>query len=277
MSQNAISSDATIRMPLLRIGLSRGVIETRQFFRARDSVVLMFMLPILFMIIFGAVFGDQPMGPDYTYSQALVPALMTYSILSTGLVNIGVWIAIDRENGTLRRLTTTPMPRSAYFVGKVVMVLAVGLISLSILVSVGVLLYGVRLPWTARQWWTLAWVTPLGFAVLGVLGVAMSSLVSHARSAAAVMNLPALTLAFISGIFIRFTEIPTWMYNFASIFPVKWIAQGLRSGFLPDSFSRFEPSGSWEHGRVLAILLAWLFVGVVLCVTTFRWKRQGDG
>ena len=126
MIQNATSPAATIRMPLLRIGLSRGVMETRQFFRARDSVIFMFALPILFMFIFGSIFGAQPMGPGYTYSQALVPALMTYSILSTAMVAIGVWIAIDRENGTLRRLTTTPMPPSAYFVGKVVMVLAVG-------------------------------------------------------------------------------------------------------------------------------------------------------
>jgi ABC-2 type transport system permease protein len=144
-------------------------------------------------------------------------------------------------------------------------------------VAVGVLLYGVRLPTTPEKWLTIGWVTLLGFAVLGVLGVAMSSLVSHARSAAAVMNLPSLTLAFISGIFIRYTELPTWMYNIASLFPVKWIAQGLRSGFLPDSFAAFEPAGSWEQGRIFLVLLGWLLVGVVLCVTTFRWKRQGDG
>ena len=276
MKNEANLAAVTIRMPLLHIGLSRGLIEIRQFFRARDSVVFMFTLPILFMIIFGAIFGDQPMGPRHTYSQALVPALMTYSILSTGMVNIGVWIAIDRENGTLRRLMTTPMPRSAYFVGKVVMVCVVGLISLSLLVSAGVMLFDVRLPASPGKWLTLGWVTFLGFATLSVLGVAMSSLVSHARSAAAVMNLPSLTLAFISGIFIRHTEIPEWMYDVASLFPVKWIAQGLRSGFLPDSFMRFEPSGSWEHGRILMVLFAWLIVGIVLCVTTFRWKREQD-
>ncbi|MEJ3749169.1 ABC transporter permease [Actinomycetes bacterium KLBMP 9797] len=265
---------------ILQLGLSRGVLETRQFFRARDSVIFMFALPILFMLIFGAIFGDQPLGAagqGYTYSQALVPALMTFSILSTAMVNIGFWIAIDRENGTLRRLTTMPMPRPAYFLGKVVMVLVIGLISVSVLVAAGVLLYDVRLPATPGKWLTVGWVTVLGFAVLGVLGVAMSSLVTHARSAAAVMNLPALTLAFISGIFIRYTEIPGWMYSFAALFPVKWIAQGLRAGFLPDAYAADEPAGGWEEGRILLVLLAWLAIGVALCVTTFRWKRTGDG
>jgi ABC-2 type transport system permease protein len=229
------------------------------------------------MMIFGAIFGGQPLGDGQTYSQALVPALMTYSILSTALVSVGFWISIDRENGTLRRLTTTPMPKPAYFIGKVLMVLVVGLISMSILVAVGVLLYGVNLPATPGKWLTVGWVSLLAFAVLGVLGVAMSSLVAHARSAAAVMNLPALTLAFISGIFIRYTEIPAWLYNFAALFPVKWIAQGLRAGFLPDSLAAQEAAGSWEQGRILLVLLAWLVVGAALCVTTFRWKKSGDG
>jgi ABC-2 type transport system permease protein len=262
---------------LLRLGISRGVLETRQFFRARDSVIFMFALPILFMLIFGAIFGDQPLEGGQNYSQALVPALMTFSILSTAMVNTGFWIAIDRENGTLRRLTTTPMPRPAYFVGKVVMVLVVGLISVSVLVAVGVLLYGVDLPSSPDRWLTLGWVTVLAFAVLGVLGVAMSSLVTHARSAAAVMNLPALTLAFISGIFIRYTEIPPWMYNIAALFPIKWIAQGLRAAFLPDSAAANEPAGAWELDRVFLVLLAWLLIGIILCTKTFRWKRQGDG
>lgn len=274
---SAISPPATIRLPLLRIGISRGLMETRTFFRARDSVMFTFSLPILFMVIFGTIFGEQPLGPGYTYAQALVPALMTYSILSTAFVNIGVRISIERENGTLRRLTHTPMPRPAYFFGKVVMVLVVGLIALSLMVAVGALLYGVRLPATPGKWLTLGWVALLGFTVLGTLGVAMSSLVSHAGSAAAVMNLPTLTLSFISGIFIRYTEIPAWLYGFASLFPVKWIAQGLRSAFLPDSFAALEPAGSWQHGRIFLVLLAWLVAGVVLCMTTFRWKRQGDG
>jgi ABC-2 type transport system permease protein len=273
----AISPPGAIRLPLLRIGISRGLMETRTFFRAWDSVMFTFALPILFMLIFGAIFGGQPLGPGHTYAQALVPALMTYSILSTAFVSIGVRISLERENGALRRLTHTPMPPSAYFVGKVVMVLVVGLIALSLMVAVGVLLYGVRLPSTPEKWLTLAWVTLLGFGVLGTLGVAMSSLVAHAGSAAAVMNLPTLTLAFISGIFIRYTDIPTWLYTFASLFPVKWIAQGLRSAFLPDSFASLEPTGSWQHGHILLVLLAWLIVGVALCMTTFRWKRQGDG
>lgn len=274
---SAISPPARFHLPLLRIGVSRGLMETRTFFRARDSVIFTFSLPILFMLIFGTIFGGQPLGPGHTYAQALVPALMTYSMLSTAFVNIGVRISIERENGALRRLTHTPMPRPAYFFGKVVMVLAVGLIALSLMVAVGVLLYGVRLPATPEKWLTLGWVVLLGFGVLGTLGVAMSSLVSHAGSAAAVMNLPTLTLAFISGIFIRYTEIPGWLYGFASLFPVKWIAQGLRSAFLPDSFAALEPAGSWQHGRIFLVLLAWLLAGVVLCATTFRWKRQGDG
>ena len=56
------------------------------------------------------------------------------------------------------------------------------------------------------------------------------------RYPAAAVTPFALLLQFISGVFFQFSEIPTWMQTFASLFPLKWMAQGLRSVFLPSSF-----------------------------------------
>ena len=35
----------------------------------------------------------------------------------------------------------------------------------------------------------------------------------------------------------------------ASVFPLKWMAQGLRSALLPDAARAAEPAGSWEAAR----------------------------
>ena len=63
----------------------------------------------------------------------------------------------------------------------------------------------------------------------------------------------------------------------ASVFPLKWMAQGMRSVFLPESAEAFEVSGSWQHGATAAVLLAWLVVGLVVGPRTFRWTRRDDG
>ena len=83
-------------------------------------------------------------------------------------------------------------------------------------------------------------------------------------------------LEFISGVFFRFSQIPHWMQVVASLFPLKWMAQGLRSVFLPPALAAQEPAGSWELGRVALVLAAWCLLGLLLCVRTFRWQDRAD-
>ena len=83
-----------------------------------------------------------------------------------------------------------------------------------------------------------------------------------------------LVLQFISGVYLQFSGLPSWMQNIASLFPLKWMAQGMRAVFLPESFAALEPSGAWDLGLVALVLLGWLVVGLVLSLVTFRWIRR---
>lgn len=90
------------------------------------------------------------------------------------------------------------------------------------------------------------------------------------------LNLPYLVLQFISGVYVPFGSPPTGMQQVASFFPLKWLCQGLRSVFLPDSLLPAEPAHGWEHGKVALVLGAWLVGSLVLCLRTFRWQRRGE-
>jgi len=105
--------------------------------------------------------------------------------------------------------------------------------------------------------------------------VAFSSVARTGRSAPAVVTPVALILQFISGVFFVFTSLPIWMQNVASLFPLKWLCQGLRSVFLPARMLIAEPAHSWELGKVALVLVAWLVGSLVLCLRTFRWQTQG--
>ena len=65
-----------------------------------------------------------------------------------------------------------------------------------------------------------------------------------------------LVLQFISGVYLQFTQLPEWMQNIASLFPLKWMAQGMRSVFLPEDFEALEQNGSWDLAWVAIALLA---------------------
>jgi ABC-2 type transport system permease protein len=75
-------------------------------------------------------------------------------------------------------------------------------------------------------------------------------------------------------VFFVYTDLPGWMQQLAALFPLKWMAQGLRSVFLPDSFAQHEVAHSWELGRVALVLGAWCVGGLVLCLLTFRWTDK---
>jgi ABC-2 type transport system permease protein len=260
--------------PLAAVYRSRAVVELKEFFRQRVAVVFTLMLPVLLLVVFGAVL-DYRLAEGVTFTQYFMAGIIAAGILGASLQNMAISIATERSDGTLKSLAGTPMPKSAFFVGKVVQVVAVTVVIIAILLAIGVVFYGIDLP-SGGDWLTLAWVALLGAASCSLLGIAISSLAKNGRSASATVTPFALLLQFISGVFFQFSQIPEWMQTVAAVFPLKWMAQGLRSVFLPDSMAAAEPAGSWELGRIALVLLAWCVVGLVLCVLTFRWQDRAS-
>ena len=64
------------------------------------------------------------------------------------------------------------------------------------------------------------------------------------------------------------------MQYFAAIFPLKWLTQGMRYVFLPDSFASQEAAKSWELNKILLNLVIWLVVGTFFAAKTFKWSSD---
>ncbi|MFI5679602.1 ABC transporter permease [Streptomyces cellulosae] len=259
------------------LGLRRGALEIKQFFRQRDQVVFTFAFPVVFLFLFASIFRDDVQGAGITASQLYVPAMMAAGIMSTSFQSLGISIAIERDEKVLRRLRGTPMPPAAYFLGKIWLVLVTGLLETAILLGVGTTLYDVELPSDGGRWFDFAWIFVLGLTACALLGIAISSVPKSGKSASSVVVLPFLVLQFISGVYIAVDTIPDWMLNIGALFPLKWMCQGLRGVFLPESARVLEQTGGWEYGRVALVLGAWCVGGLLLCLLTFRWKNRRDG
>jgi len=258
--------------PVVDVWRTRAGVELKEFFRQRESVVFTLAFPVILLLVFGAVL-TYDIGFGVSFTQYFMAGVTAAGILGAGLQNMAISIATERSDGTLKGLAGTPMPKSAYFVGKVVQVLAVTLAVVVILLAVGTIFYDVRLP-SGGDWFTFLWVTVLGSAACTLLGIAVSSLAKNGRSASATVTPIALVLQFISGVFFLFSQVPPWLQTVAAVFPLKWMAQGLRSVFLPDQLAAQEPAGSWELNRVALVLAVWCVAGLLLCVRTFRWQDR---
>jgi len=263
----------------LAVGWDRTVLELKMYSREKESVFFSFLFPIMLLVLFSTIFSSQFDSPDntalhMTAGRYFLPGMISAGVLLTSFQTMAMSVATERDDGTLKRLRSTPMPPVAYFLGKVGLVALTSMAQMVVLLLVARYAYDVPLPADAAHWGTFAWVFAAGVFTGTVLGVAYSSLAT-ARSIGAVVIGPILVLQFISGVYLNFTDIPTWMQRIAALFPLKWIAQGMRSVFFPDSMAHLEMSGTWEHGRTSVILLAWAALGLVLCVRTFRWYKRG--
>ncbi|WP_410567095.1 ABC transporter permease [Amycolatopsis sp. cmx-4-61] len=272
------AADRAIRLPVpaWRIGLARGSLEIKQFFREKGQVIFTFALPVIMLVLLASIFRGRIGDTGVDAQQIYVTGMLGVGILSTSFQSMVLQVAGERANGTLKRLRGTPMPRSAYFVGKIAVVLVSSLGQVVVLLGVGTLFFGLHLPSDAAHWLTFLWVYVLGIVACTLLGLAYSSVVP-AASAGAMVFLPVITLQFISGVFIPFNQLPDVLQKIAAVFPLKWLCQGMRSVFLPDPFQQYEPGLSWAHGRVALVLAGYGVLGLVLCLTTFRWKGRDDG
>jgi len=258
-----------------RIGWERGKLELREFFRTRESVVFTLTFPIILLLFFTQVVS-YPINGGLTFSQYFVPGVLAVGLFGASFQTLAIQISIEREKGILKRLEGTPMPPAAYFIGKIIMVFSVVLMETVILLGVSAAMGKVKLPTEPGKYLTWLWVTVLGVAAGSVLGMAFSSVARSGKAAPAVVTPVALVLQFISGVYFVFTSAPNWLQISASIFPLRWIAQGYRSVFLPDSFASQEAAGSWEHGRTALVLGVWAVLGLLVTIRTFRWRNGKD-
>jgi ABC-2 type transport system permease protein len=258
-----------------RLGAARGGVEVTTFFRDKMAVAFIVGLPPILLVLLGSIFGGQAAVPGVTVGELFTAGMIAGGIMSTSFQYLAITIAAERESGMLKRLSGTPMPRPAYFTGKVVQVLVCTVAETVLLMAVGMLFYHLHLPTEPARWWTFAWVFVLGTAACSLLGIAASSVPRSASSAMPVITLPFTVLQFISGVYVPFSAVPAWLRAVASLFPLKWMAQGMRSVFLPEQAAALEPAGSWEPGLTALVLLAWIAAGLVLCAKTFRWQTRG--
>jgi ABC-2 type transport system permease protein len=279
-SQAADVRQRRARRNVLSVGIWRTRFELMQYFRSGDTLFFTFLFPVFMLGLFSVAFGSDgdvqiaPGVPPISMAELYLPGMIAAGLLLSGFQNLAMDIAIERSDGMLKRLGGTPLSPVSYFIGKIGQVLVTGVLQSALLLVFASTVLGVELPTEPERWMTFAWVFVLGITTSALLGVALSSVPRTAKSATAVVVPIALALQFISGVYLTFSQLPEWLQNVAGLFPLKWMAQGMRAVFLPDAYAALEQNGEWDLAGVAIALGIWLIVGLVLSRVTFRWIRR---
>jgi ABC-2 type transport system permease protein len=243
----------------------------RSFWRNRPGAFFTILLPVMFLLLFGAFNRDvtvqlDPHGPQIGYTTFFAPGMLGMAVMTGSFVGLVIGLTIMRDNGQLKRLRGTPLPPWAFFCGQVVSRLVLVVVEAVLVLGLGRLLFGVRLPPSATAWATFALVVLLGAATFTAVGVAYTRLVANADSAPALANAAYLPLLFLSGAWFPISGLPHWLSSVANAFPLAPMLDAMRQTLI---FGH----GPGAVSADLRKLLVWLVVGLLVAMRTFRWER----
>ncbi len=234
-------------------------LERRMFWRNPSAAFFNFVLPLLFLALFGTIFAGSQTDLD-----VIVPGIAGMSVMTTTFTALAMNMVFLREQGVLKRLRGTPLPSGAYLGGLAAHAITNTAIQLSFVVAAGALLFGVGLP---ENWLMLAVFVAAGVVCLGSLGVALSHAIPNFDSAPAYVNAIFLPAILISGVFYDAANAPAFMRDIAEVLPLTHLIDGLSAAMV---------TGAPFSGEVsdLLVVLAWAVVGTVLAVRGFSWEAR---
>jgi ABC-2 type transport system permease protein len=232
-------------------------LERRMFWRNPSAAFFGFVLPLLLLAMFGAIFsGDQE------HLDVLVPGIAGMSVMASSFVALAYNLTFLRERGILKRLRGTPLPASAYLAGIGGNAIASVVLQVALVMVAGHLFLDV--PWPG-DWPALIVFLAAGVVCFAALGVALSHAIPNMESASTYVNAVFLPMIILAGVFHDEEDGPAVLRDIAEALPLKHLVDGL-FGAMGD--------GAGLDGVALLVLAAWGAVGIVLAIRGFSWEAR---
>lgn len=242
--------------------------DQRIFWRNPAAVFFTVLLPVIFLLIFASIFGNETLEQrgGLEVSTYYVPGIITLAVVSATLVNVAMRLVEARESGRLKRLRGTPLPAWTYVAGRVGNAIVISAAMVVLVTLIGRAVYGVEVP-TATVPALLVTLIVGSFAFC-CLGFALTAAIPSEDAAPPITNATVLPLYFLSGVFIPESEIPDGVLHFADAFPIRHFFEAFLTGYDPATTGAgFE----WGH---LAVVAGWGLVGLAIALRSFRWAPR---
>lgn len=242
--------------------------QNKVFWRTPIAAFFTIVFPLMLLVLFTAIFGNELIeGLGVTTAQFFTPGLAVFAAVSATYTNLAIGTAIARDNGILKRVRGTPIPPWAYITGRVVSAVYLAFIAITLMMTVGIVFYGVRLIPEALPAAFLTFL--IGVSCFAALGMLVAAISPNGDAAPAITNATLLPIAFISDIFIPIEDPPRWMELAGNFFPLKPFAVAFRDAFDPTL------SGSQFHWAELGWMTLWGVVAALLAIRLFKWEPTG--
>ena len=258
-------------MSALDLTLRQVRFTNKAFWRNPAAAFFTFAFPLMFLVIFTTLFGNNEVpiaGTDplvvVSQSTFYVPAMAAFSVITACYTNLAIGVTFQRDAGILKRTRGTPLPGWSYLLGRATHAVLMAGVLVAITTAFGAAFYGTDVP-TGMALARFVLTVLVGAAAFAALGLAVTAIIPNADAAPPIVNATILPILFLSDIFIPVgTDPPAWVNLVGRVFPVRHFAEAMQAAFLGTPFSWWD----------LVVVALWGVVGLLLAMRFFAWEPR---
>ncbi|MGV9890817.1 ABC transporter permease [Streptomyces sp. NPDC003395] len=234
----------------------------RQTLRSRFAMLFGVLMPLLYLLFFGPLLTDLPLGGKGSSWQVLVPGLLLQLGLF-GALFAGFMIILENGQGIVERMRVTPVSRLALLLGRVLREATVFVFQAVLLVLAAVVM-GLRAP--------LAGVL-IGFGFVALLTASLASLsyavamkVRTPQEFGPLINAVSMPSMLLSGLMLPMTLAPAWLDVLSHFVPFRYMVDAMRDAYV----------GEYATARMLyGVVVAVVFTALGVTVGTRVFRKAG--
>jgi ABC-2 type transport system permease protein len=213
--------------------------EIKRFIRDRARIVISFVQPLLWLVVFAAGFGARLLIPGIDYQQYLFPGIIGQTLLFTAMF-MGISVIWDKEFGFMKEVLVAPVSRFTIFLGKMF-----GDSTATLLQGIIVFVFGIILGIPFNPLTIIAAIPVMLLITFGLvsIGLTIASFLGSLETFGAVQTFVNLPLFFLSGALFPLSGagIPEWLRVASMYNPLTYGVDALRTVILGSAWTPLQP------------------------------------
>ena len=239
-------------------------VQGKLFVREPPAFFFTLVFPTLLLVIFGAVFGNEPdpqFNPNFGFIDSEVPGLSAIVIATVALLGIPIETATNREYKVLRRFRASPLSPLKYLTATVFVYFCMALLGMLVMVVAAKALFHLRFAGTIPSVLGAFMLSAAGFFGVGYL---IASVAPTARIAQTVGQILFFPMMFLSGATLPLEIMPSGVRGVSELLPLTHAVKLMQGVWFGESWT--------EYFAEIGVLVLMLLIGVALSVRWFRWE-----
>jgi len=200
--------------------------------------------------------------PGSRYIDFLIPGLLGFNLMSSGLWGVGFVIVEMRVRKLIKRMMATPMSRGHFLLSFVLVRGAFLLGELPVLLCFAHWVFDVPIRGSVPL---IVGLSTLGSLMFAGIGLLIGSRAQNTHTVAGLVNLTTLPMLVTSGVFFSAARFPDVIQPIIRLLPLTALIEAVRTVML-------DGAGVAAVANQIGIMLAWGFISFVAALRMFRWQ-----